>query len=247
MIGQESIRYRVGHGADYEESGVPLSTKSADGPVADPAVNGTIRAILEAGSLCLARLGQDRTSMQVIADAAGLNRTTVYRYFGDRNQLFNAITDYERGRQRAELSQRIPDDASLEDALATIAEVLASAAAAFNIPEHLRRRDRGLAQYYGLSSHNRHEWISDLVRPYIARARQAGELVPGLAEGEAVEWAALVLMLIETLPGSLSLDITDPRAVGRAFAQRICQGIGRPRSLCHSAIASISTPCVVAG
>lgn len=168
--------------------------------------------------------------MQVIADAAGLNRTTVYRYFGDRNQLFNAITDYERGKQRAELAERIPGDASLEDALATVAEVLASAAAAFHIPEHLRRRDRGLAQYYGLSSHHRHEWISDLIRPYIARASRAGDLAPGLAEGEAVEWAALVLMVIETLPGSLSLDIAEPRAVGRTFARRICQGIGRPRS-----------------
>ena len=191
----------------------------------DSAVNETIRAILEAGSLCLARLGQDRTSIQVIADAAGLNRTTVYRHFSDRSQLLRAINEYERDKQRARLSERIPDDAGLEDALAAIAEVLAATALAFNIPEHLRRRDRGLAQYYGLSSHDRHEWISDLVRPYVARARQAGELNRSLTDDQAVEWAALVLMLIETLPGSLSVDITDPRAVGRTFARRICQGI----------------------
>jgi AcrR family transcriptional regulator len=203
-----------------------LSTSSAE----DPAANGTIRAILEAGALCLARLGQDKTSIQEIADAAGLNRTTVYRYFSDRNQLFTAINDYERDRQRTEVASRIRADASLEDALATVAEVLAEVAAAFNIPEHLRRHDRGLAQYYGLYGRDRHEWISSLVRPYIARAHQAGELAPGLAEGEAVEWAALVLMVVETLPGSVSLDLRDPRAVGRAFARRICQGIGRPRS-----------------
>jgi AcrR family transcriptional regulator len=152
----------------------------------------------------------------------------VYRYFSDRTQLFNAINDYERRKQRAELSARIPGDASLEDALATIAEVLAATALAFNIPEHLRHRDRGLAQYYGLYSHDRHEWISDLIRPYIARARQAGELARSLTEDQAVEWAALVLMVIETLPGSAGLDITDPRAVGRTFAERICQGIAAP-------------------
>jgi AcrR family transcriptional regulator len=191
----------------------------------DSAVNGTIRAILEAGSLCLARLGQDRTSIQVIADAAGLNRTTVYRHFSDRSQLLRAINEYERGKQRTTLAERIPDDASLEDALAAVAEVLAATTLAFNVPQHLRRRDRGLAQYYGLSSHDRHEWLSDLVRPYIARARQAGELSQGLTEDQAVEWAALVLMLIETLPDSASLDIADPRAVGRTFARRICQGI----------------------
>lgn len=202
-----------------------MSTNLAGRLEADPPANGTIRTILEAGARCLARLGQDRTSIQVIADAAGLNRTTIYRYFGDRNRLFNAIADYERSRQRAAVAGRIPDDAGLEDALAAIAEVLAAAALAFNVPGHLRGHDRGLAQYYGWQGHDRHDWVSSLVRPHVARARQAGELAPGLTEDEAVEWAALVLMIIETLPGSLGLDIREPQAVGRTFARRICQGI----------------------
>jgi AcrR family transcriptional regulator len=204
-----------------------LSTRSDGGPATDPTANATIRAILEAGALCLARYGQDRTSMQVIADAAGLNRTTIYRYFADRNQLFNAITEYERDKQRTHIRERIPSDASLEDALATIGEILASTALAFHVPEHLRRHDRGLALYYGLFSYDRHGWIASLVRPYIASAQQADGLAPDLTADEAVEWAALVLMLIETLPGSVSLDITDPRAVGRTFARRICAGLGR--------------------
>jgi TetR/AcrR family transcriptional regulator, mexJK operon transcriptional repressor len=197
-----------------------LSTSPVSG---DPATNETIRTILEAGALCLARFGQDKTSIQVIADAAGLNRTTVYRYFGDRNQLFNAISEYERDKQRTQIRERIPPGASLEDALATIGEILASTALAFHVPEHLRRHDRGLALYYGLFSYDRHEWIATLVRPYI----ESTQLAPGLTQDEAVEWAALVLMLIETLPGSVSLDIADPRAVGRTFARRICAGIGR--------------------
>ncbi len=205
-----------------------MSTNPDGEPETDPAASGTILTILEAGSACLARLGQDKTSIQVIADAAGLNRTTVYRYFSHRTQLFSAISDYERRKQRAELAKRIPDDASLPDALAAIAEVLAATALAFNVPEHLRRRDRGLAQYYGLHSHDRHEWISDLIRPYITRARLTGELAPNLSEGQAVEWAAVVLMVVETLPGSASLDLSDPRAVGRTFAERICQGIAAP-------------------
>ena len=199
----------------------------SESAAADPGENRTVRAILEAGALCLARLGQDKTSMQVIADAAGLNRTTVYRYFGDRNQLFTAIGEYERDKQREQIRERIPGNASLEDALATIGEVLAATALAFHVPEHLRRHDRGLALYYGLFGYDRHGWIASLVRPYIAGARQAGGLAPDVTEDEAVEWAALVLMLIETLPSSVSLDISDPRAVGRSFARRICAGLGR--------------------
>jgi AcrR family transcriptional regulator len=204
-----------------------LSTNPATGREIDPASNETLRAILEAGALCLARYGQDRTSIQVIADAAGLNRTTVYRYFAGRSQLFNAITEYERDKQRTQIRERIPGDASLEDALATIGEILASTALAFGVPEHLRRQDRGLALYYGLFGYDRHGWIASLVRPYIVSAQQAGSLSPGLTADEAVEWAALALMLIETLPDSVSLDITDPRAVGSTFARRICAGIGR--------------------
>jgi AcrR family transcriptional regulator len=206
----------------------PLRTNPAGSAESDLEANGTMQAILEAGALCLARYGQDKTSIQVIAAAAGLNRTTIYRYFGDRNHLFKQISEYERVKRRAELAERIPEDASLEDALATIAEVLATIALAVNIPEHLRRHDRGLAQYYGLSGHDRHEWISELVRPYIARARQMGELVSPLTEDQAVEWAALVLMVIGTLPGSPTLDIRDPRTLGRTFAGRICRGIAAP-------------------
>jgi AcrR family transcriptional regulator len=225
---QGSIQYRGEPRGRDEESESPLSTNPAGSAEIDPAANGTIQAILEAGALCLARYGQDRTSIQVIAEAAGLNRTTIYRYFGDRNHLFKQISEHERVKRRAELAERIPDDASLEDALATVAEVFAAIALAFNIPEHLRRHDLGLAQYYGLSSHDRHEWISDLIRPYIARACQAGALIPRLTEDQAVEWAALILMVIDTLPGSATLDITDPRTLGRTFAERICQGIAAP-------------------
>lgn len=190
--------------------------------------NRTVRTILEAGLLCLARLGHDRTSIQAIADTAGLNRTTVYRYFGDRNRLFNAINDYMRDKQRAEVAARIPVDARLDEALAAIGEMLASTVLAFDIPGHLRRHDRGMGQFFGLYSQDRHERISSLIRPYIARAFQAGELPPDLPEAEAVEWAALVLMGIETLPDSISLDLRDPGTVGRTFAHRICQGISQP-------------------
>ncbi len=205
-----------------------MGTHATGDPVTDAATNETIRTILEAGAVCLARLGRDKTSIQDIADAATLGRTTVYRYFSDRNRLLKAIGEYERLKQQAELRERITDSASLGDALATVAEVLASAVLAYNIPEHLHRHDHELAQHFTADSRDRHERTSNLIRPYVARAYRAGELAPGLTEDDAVEWAALVLLLIPTMPGSGSLDITDPRSFGRAFARRICQGIGRP-------------------
>ena len=206
-----------------------MDTNATGDPVTDATTNETIRTILEAGALCLTRLGRDKTSIQDIADAAALGRTTVYRYFSDRNHLIKAIGEYERRKQEAELRERITDGVSLEEALATIAEVLAASVLAFNVPEHLRRHDHELAQHFTADSRHRHERTSILVRPYVARAYQAGELASGVTEDEAVEWAALVLLLIPTMPGSSNLDITDPRSFGRTLARRICQGIGRPQ------------------
>jgi AcrR family transcriptional regulator len=206
-----------------------MDTDAAGDPVADAATNETIRTILEAGVRCLTRLGRDKTSIQDIADAAALGRTTVYRYFCDRNHLLKAIGQYEWRKQQAELRARITDTASLEEALATIAEVIAASVLAYNVPEHLHRHDHELAQHFTEDNRVRHERMSILIRPYVARAHQAGELVPDVTEDEAVEWAALVMLLIPTMPGSANLDVTDPRSLGRTLARRICQGIGRPQ------------------
>jgi AcrR family transcriptional regulator len=216
-----------------------MGTHATGDPVTDAATNETIRTILEAGALCLARLGRDKTSIQDIADAAALGRTTVYRYFSDRNHLIKAIGQYERRRQQAELQARITDDASLEEALAITAEVIAASVLAYNVPQHLHRHDHELAQHFMEDSWIRHERTSSLIRPYIARAYQAGELASDVTEDEAVEWAALVLLLIPTMPASANLDITDPCSLGRALARRICQGIGRSQATAGSGTARV--------
>ena len=48
--------------------------------------------ILEAARDLLATRGVKRTTMEDVADRAGISRVTVYRYFGDRVQLIRAAT-----------------------------------------------------------------------------------------------------------------------------------------------------------
>lgn len=217
-----------------------MDTDATGDPVTDAATNETIRTILEAGALCLTRLGRDKTSIQDIADAAALGRTTVYRYFSDRNHLIKAIGQYERRKQQAELRARITDTASLEEALATVAEVIAATVLAYNVPEHLHRHDHELAQHFTEDNRDRHERTSVLIRPYVTRAYLAGELARDVTEDEAVEWAALVMLLIPTMPGSTNLDVTDPRSLGRTLARRICQGIGRPQATAGNGTAGVT-------
>ena len=54
--------------------------------------------ILEAGVACIARFGNEKTSIQDVAYTARVSRGTIYRYFEDRQTLLAAIGRYEAER-----------------------------------------------------------------------------------------------------------------------------------------------------
>lgn len=66
-------------------------------------------AILEATLDQLALTGVRRTSADDVARRAGVNRATLYRRFGGREQLLAAAYLHEAGRVLDELSRRVPD------------------------------------------------------------------------------------------------------------------------------------------
>jgi AcrR family transcriptional regulator len=66
-------------------------------------------AILEAALEQFAITGIRRTSTDDVARRAGVNRATVYRRFGTREQLLSAAYLHEAGRVLEELTARVPD------------------------------------------------------------------------------------------------------------------------------------------
>lgn len=66
-------------------------------------------AILEAALEQLALTGIRRTSADDVARRAGVNRATLYRRFGSREQLLAAAYLHEAGRVLEELTSRVPD------------------------------------------------------------------------------------------------------------------------------------------
>lgn len=190
--------------------------------------NDTELRILEAGSACVARFGNEKTAIQDVADAAGVSRATVYRYFPDRATLLRAITRYENQRQLEEVRQRAASTTQLEDAVAIVVEVQAATALRYRTHEHLRNRDRGLAQYLLLERSFAMEPLREMVRPYVERARDAGELDPELGVDEAVEWIVIAVAAIPALPDSPVVQADDPATLGRTFARRLCRGLVPP-------------------
>lgn len=198
-----------------------------DGAHAAPEVpdNETELAILEAGSACLARFGNEKTSIQDVAYAAGLSRATIYRYFPDRATLLRAVTRHEQARLLQEVRSRAATTRSLEDALTIVVEVLAASARRFRTQEHLGNRDRGLAQYLLLERRDELQPLRELVAPYVERAYEAGELERDLEPEAAIEWIVFMLSMIPALPRSEVVDVDDPAVVGQFFARRLCRGL----------------------
>jgi len=187
--------------------------------------NEVVQQILDAGSAWLTRFGNEKTTIQDVAQASGISRATIYRYFPGRAQLLQAITDYDQARQLQEVRIRAAAAASMEEALAIAAEVLWVAALRFRTSEHLANRDRGLANYLVFRRADRSEWITELIRPYVQRAREAGELPSAVSLDDAIGWIVMTLSAIPMLPQSGILDVGDPPAIGRLLARRICRGL----------------------
>jgi AcrR family transcriptional regulator len=222
---------------------VPVTKPTAAGPQTSAGQNETVQnqmvqnevvqQILDAGSAWLTRFGNEKTTIQDVAQTSGISRATIYRYFPGRAQLLQAITDYDRARRLQEVRIRAAAAASLEQALAIAAEVLWVAALRFRTSEHLANRDRGLAHYLLFQHADRLEWITELVHPYVQRAHEGGELGPDVSLDDAIGWTVMTLSAIPMLSGSGSgsgagagaLDIGDPPAMGRLLARRICRGL----------------------
>jgi AcrR family transcriptional regulator len=194
-------------------------------PANEVVQNEVVQQILDAGSAWLTRFGNEKTTIQDVAQASGISRATIYRYFPGRAQLLQAITDYDQASQLQEVRIRAAATASLEEALAIAAEVLWVAALRFRTSEHLANRDRGLANYLVFRRADRSEWITELIRPYVQRAREAGELPSDVSLDDAIEWIVTTLSAIPMLPRSGILDVGDPPAIGRLLARRICRGL----------------------
>ena len=184
-----------------------------------------VQQILDAGSAWLTRFGNEKTTIQDVAQASGISRATIYRYFPGRAQLLQAIADYDQARQLQEVRIRAAAAASMEEAVAIAAEVLWVAALRFRTSEHLANRDRGLANYLVFRRADRSEWITELIRPYVQRAREAGELPSDVSLDDAIGWIVMTLSAIPMLPRSGILDVGDPPAIGRLLARRICRGL----------------------
>jgi AcrR family transcriptional regulator len=157
----------------------------------DPRAIRTHRAVLEATITLLAERGVDATTMDAIARAAGISRSTLYRHWPERLPLLRDALDHVNERfDRSHPAEPTPDE-TLETALQRIIGGLGAglrsaewgpiAAGLTAAAEH----DRAFAALLRRHVSDRRQVVVDLLQD----ARDRGELRHGLPP----EWVAGLL------------------------------------------------------
>lgn len=225
-------RARQPGGGDRHRSGRVAVSKPADNPPA-PAAGAaealgeieTRSRILDAAMECFAHFGNDKTTVNDVARAAGVSRQTVYRYFSGRTALLEAVDESEHERRRADAQRLASETIGIEAFIAGLAAREAANVNRYRTREHLIRHDRGLFNSLFLSQERTIERFKDVVRPRLAKAVAQGELSRRLDQDEAVEWVAIVLASMGRLTRATTFDIDDPHQVGQFVARHICHGL----------------------
>ncbi|MBD0861062.1 TetR/AcrR family transcriptional regulator [Gordonia sp. zg691] len=170
--------------------------------------------LLDASEKLLAEKGIRATTMQQVAETAGVSRAWLYRHFPDKPSIIGATI--------VRLSESFWRDARAElDAIDDFAGQLTAGVrigrGAYDDPGTLLLRLRTeepteFAECAGVGVVKLIPDLADFWFPYVEAAAARGEIHPGHDLPEVAEWVARVLISLGTSPGE-TIDIDDAAQV----------------------------------
>ncbi len=147
------------------------------------------QVIVDAAARCFQQYGPQRTSMDDIAEAAGISRKTLYRVFEDRPKLIQAVLLSRWAIVAKKLQNRIAKATSFEEALlegsVTAVSIIRSDKLANDIVH--KATDHTLEQFMLHGNAQVHKANQDIWQTAIDEGRKAGIVKPSLSDGRIVE------------------------------------------------------------
>lgn len=173
------------------------------------------RVIIEAATRCFEKGGYQQTSMNEIAEAAGISRKTLYRVFKDRSRLMKAVLILRWAKVSEYVELKINEATCLEEAL--IEGSVAVIKGAYNdklIKEiMIDETDFSLLLFLLRNNERIYETGLSIWQSAIKKGRQQGVVKNNLSDDRIIE-------IIANIHGILLMLNEDP-AKQRAFLQDV--------------------------
>jgi AcrR family transcriptional regulator len=161
------------------------------------------RRLVAATGRCLARRGTSRIRIEEVADEAGVSRSTVYRYFRNRNELILAVLLSRVDVAMAGVVAALPRP---QDASASICDVFLGCTDLINgdaINESLfTSGSRSLAESLELTAQPIVDAVYRHLEPLLLRWRDEGQLCADLDLRETVRWMIAAGVVVMSPPWS---------------------------------------------
>ena len=201
----------------------------SDLPTTDTPTSGVHERLLAATEKLLADKGIRATTMQQVAEVAGVSRAWLYRHYPDKPAMIGAAI--------VRLNETFWSDArgeleSIEGISGQLAAGVRIGRGAYDDPGALllRLRTEEPEEFAACAGAGISGLIPDLAlfwRPYLDDAVARGEIHPDHDISEVTEWVARVLISLGTMPGD-TVDPGDPEQVRRYFDRYVMPALTAP-------------------
>lgn len=188
----------------------------------------TRELIVESAYVCFRRQGLSKTTIVDIAKAAGVSRSTIYEYFGDKGAIVEACAEYTSEQFYREMSKAMDRGSSLEEKLSHAAVFVTQARQAIASEKYFDEDAVSLLLTKDAAVLLRE--CVDFFAPHLTAARLTGEVRKDLDVEAAGEWFARILFSLFSTPSSMR-DMDDPDVVAEFVRAHVVRGFAsdRPR------------------
>ena len=154
--------------------------------------------IIAAAARCFEQYGPQRTSMDDIAEAAGISRKTLYRVFDDRPKLIQAILQWRWAKIAKKIQNRIAKATCFEEALLEGSVTAVSAARNDKLTNDIihKATDHNLEQFLLRGNERVYKANQDIWQTAIENGRQEGVVKQNLSDERIIEIIASMHALL---------------------------------------------------
>ncbi len=153
--------------------------------------------ILQAAVKCFDAAGPMRATVDDIAQAASVHRTTVYKYFPNRPAIISAVLLFEARDLIAEAATFYERPAPFGEQFADAFSHVVQGVRDSRLLRRLFDPDAVDAVVHATgASEEFRDLVAGSLRPLVARAVERGELRAGLGVDEVIEWLGSIALLL---------------------------------------------------